>query len=138
MYDIRHNMKGTHCEVFEIGTLGKSGISEPSGILCPFIDTRLIGRHIMYRMSILYISSILPRILFWKDKYNQKIRINSPNRTSRMHPTTLRVPDILIPEYSSQMVVQLVSLVIPCELHSHSGLIYTQHLYCQTTKSDRK
>ena len=43
-------------------------------------------------------------------------QLNSPNRTSRVHPTTLRILVILIPEYSSQMVVQLVSLVIPCEL----------------------
>ena len=53
-------MEGTHCEVFEIGTLGKSGISEPSGILCPFIDTRLEG---IYVQNVHIINSILPTLL---------------------------------------------------------------------------
>ena len=53
-------MKGTHCEVFDIGTLGISGISEPSGTVCPFIDTTLEG---IYVQNVHIINSILPTLL---------------------------------------------------------------------------
>ena len=91
-----------------LGISGIFGMLGTVGIVNPSMDTA-------FKVKSTHYYTVHTGLLVFMVRTGED-QLNSPNRTSRVHPTTLRILVILISEYSSQMVVQLVSLVIPCEL----------------------